>query len=105
MNLISNYEPMIIRKRIVRWAKKNNHRILINRQDYIKLKLGSGYRRAITIYGSILRNEYGKLNIIIYTWGLGTFLILDWKGSKSALVAKDLKKELKAKIYGKPVFK
>ncbi len=110
IDLVTNELPITTQKKIKRWAKKNNFRILIYRGGYIKLKIGRGYSRAmIIIYiftfwmGAILhrivRSEYGKLNILLYPYGPGTFLILEWKGGESALAAKNLKKELKAKTF------
>jgi hypothetical protein len=110
VDIVSNVLPQITRKKIKKWAMKNNHRILIYRSGFIKLKIDRGYTgmqrilhsiifRLGGIFFRLIHSEYDYLYVYLHPYGPGTIIVLTWKGGECALAVKNLKRELKAKLF------
>ena len=106
-------EPVLIQKKIGKWAKENGYPILVYQNGFIKLRISKGYSRAVVVLylltlwiGAVMhrlrRMEHGELLIYIHPFGTGTYLYLKGEGVDVIRAIKELKKEIKAKTFGYP---
>jgi hypothetical protein len=103
-------EPVLIQKKIVKWARKKGYTILIYKKGFIKLRISKGYSRAVVvlyiltlwigaIVHRIMRMDHGKLVIYLHPYGPGTYLYLTGEGIDVIRAIADLKHDINAKIF------